>query len=211
MGIPLLRHSLKVRVTLFTLTIFLLSLWGISYFAARILHSDMERQIGAQQTSAASLVAANIEQELQDRLTWLERSAQALGEKRLNNPAALQAFLEDRIATKQFFNGGLIVTDASGTAVGDFPRSAGRLGVNYMDRDSVSRAIREGKSNIGKPGIGKAQKIPVLVLGVPIRDSEDRIIGSFLGVLYLSKTNFLDGILEDGYGKSGGYLAVCRA
>ncbi len=155
----LLKRSLKARVTLFTLTIFVLSLWGLSYYASRILHADMEHQLGAQQTSAASLVAANIEQELQDRLTWLERSAQAIGEKRLNHPAALQAFLEDRIATGQFFNGGLIVTDANGTAVGDFPRSAGRLGVNYMDRESVSRAIREGKSNIGKPGVGKAAQV----------------------------------------------------
>jgi PAS domain S-box-containing protein len=202
------RHSLKTRITLATLTIFVIGLWSLSYFASSTLRQDMEHQIGAQQASAASLVAANIEQELQDRLTWLERSAKALGEKRLNNSAALQAFLEDRIVAQQFFNGGLIVTDASGTAVGDFPRSAGRLGVNYMDRESVSRAIREGKSNIGIPGIGKAQKVPVLVLAVPIRDSEDRIIGSFLGVLYLSKTNFLDDILEDGYGRTGGYLVV---
>ena len=202
------RHSLKTRITLTTLTIFVFGLWSLSYFASSTLRQDMERQIGAQQTSAASLVAANIEQELQDRLTWLERSAQALGEKRLNNPAALQAFLEDRIASRQFFNGGLLVTDARGTAVGDFPRSAGRLGVNYMDRESVSRAIREGKSNIGKPGIGKAQKIPVLVLAVPIRDSEDRIIGSLLGVVYLGKANFLDDILKDDYGKTGGYLVV---
>ena len=202
------RHSLKTRITLATLTIFVIGLWSLSYFASSTLREDMERQIGAQQASAASLVAANIEQELQDRLTWLERSAKALGEKRLNNSAALQAFLEDRVVAQQFFNGGLIVTDASGTAIGDFPRSAGRLGVNYMDRESVSRAIREGKSNIGIPGIGKAQKVPVLVLAVPIRDSEDRIIGSFLGVLYLSKTNFLDDILEDGYGRTGGYLVV---
>ena len=183
-------------------------LWSLSYYASSMLHQDMERQLGEQQTSAASLVAANIEQELQDRLTWLERSAKALGEKRLNNPAALQAFLEDRIAAQQFFNGGLFVTDASGAAVGDFPRSAGRLGVNYMDRDSVPRAIREGKSNVGKPGMGKAQKIPVLALSVPIRDSEARIIGAFVGVLYLGKANFLDNILNDGYGKTGGYLVV---
>jgi signal transduction histidine kinase/ActR/RegA family two-component response regulator len=208
MNISLLRRSLKVRVTLFVLVMFALSLGGLGYYADRMLHDDMERLIGTQQTSAASLVAGHIEQELQDRLNWLERCAQALGEGRLNNPAALQAFLENRIFAGQLFNGGLIVTDASGTAIGDSPRSAGRLGINYMDRESVALAIRDGKSNIGKPGTGKAQKIPVLVLAVPIRDREDRVIGSILGVLYLGKTNFLSDILEPGFGKTGGYLVV---
>ncbi len=70
-----LQRSLKTRVTLFSLVIFALSLWALAYYASKILRTDLEQLLGDQQRSTAALVAANINQELKDRLTALEMIA----------------------------------------------------------------------------------------------------------------------------------------
>jgi len=69
------RHSLKTRVTLFTLVIFVLSLWSLSLFASRELRADMQQMLSQQQTSAVSLLADEIHHELTDRLVALEKAA----------------------------------------------------------------------------------------------------------------------------------------
>ena len=38
-------YSLKTRITLTTLLIFLASLWALSFYASRVLQQDMQRQL----------------------------------------------------------------------------------------------------------------------------------------------------------------------
>jgi len=40
--------SIKTKVTLFTLGIFLLSLWTLAFYASRMLHTDMQRLLSDQ-------------------------------------------------------------------------------------------------------------------------------------------------------------------
>ena len=51
-------YSLKTRITLTTLLIFLASLWALSFYASRVLQQDMQRQLAEQQFSTASMIAA---------------------------------------------------------------------------------------------------------------------------------------------------------
>jgi hemerythrin-like metal-binding protein/PAS domain S-box-containing protein len=202
------RHSLKTRITLTTLLVFVLGIWSLAFYASRMLRVDMEKMLGEQQFSTVSMVATEVNEELGDRLKALEAVAGKISPGLLDNPVALQKFLEDRPAIESLFNAGLFITGVDGTAIADIPLSAGRIGINYMDRDSMVRALKEGMPTIGKPNIGKKQQIPVFVMAVPIRDPQGKVIGALVGVLYLSKSNFLDRIINNGYGKTGGYLLV---
>ena len=56
--------SLKTRVTLFTLVIFMVSIWSLAFYASRTLREDLERLLGAQQFSTATLMADSINHEL---------------------------------------------------------------------------------------------------------------------------------------------------
>jgi membrane protein implicated in regulation of membrane protease activity len=40
------RRSLKTRVTLFTLAIFVISIWLLAFYASKMLRKDMERLLG---------------------------------------------------------------------------------------------------------------------------------------------------------------------
>ncbi|MBK7677484.1 MAG: hypothetical protein IPJ27_23565 [Candidatus Accumulibacter sp.] len=87
--IALLQRSLKTRVTLFTLSIFVISIWALAFYASRVLREDMERLLGEQQYSIVSLLAANINQELGDRLSALEKVVERLTPAMLGDAAIM--------------------------------------------------------------------------------------------------------------------------
>ena len=208
--IGLLQRSLKTRVTLFSLVIFALSLWSLAYYASKMLRTDLEQLLSDQQLSTVALVAANINQELKERMTALERIAGDFDESELTSPAKMQDNLERRTILPMLFNAGYYVTDAAGTTTASFPVEAGRIGINYRFRNHVAAALGEGKSAISTVDIGKALQIPVFSLAVPIRDAQGKVVGSLVGVINLSSGNFLDKIASNPYGRTGGYLFVDR-
>ena len=202
------RRSLKTRVTLFTLTIFLISVWSLSFYVSQKLRDDMQRVLGKQQFSTVSFLATNANRELTDRLDSLGRLVGLVGPDMLNNTSALPEFLETRPVLLEQFNGGFIALSPDGTAVAESPVSTGRIGTNYMDIDIISAALKEGKSTIGRPFIDRKMAVPVFAVAVPVRDGQGSVIGALAGFVNLSKPNFLDQVTESYYGRSGYFLLV---
>ena len=89
-------HSLKTRVTLFTLTIFVVSLWALSFFASRMLREDMQSVLGEQQFSTVSAMAHEINDRMSTRIQSLETIAKEVTPAMLGDSAALQTRLEQR-------------------------------------------------------------------------------------------------------------------
>lgn len=80
-------RSLKSRVTLFTLAIFLLCVWTLAFYGRVILRETMQRSLGEQQLSTASFIAAGVNHELEDRLKALEALAATIPARALSDPA----------------------------------------------------------------------------------------------------------------------------
>jgi len=201
-------NSLKTRLTVLTLVIILSSLWILSYHSSRMLYGDIEKKSGEQQFSTVSLLADHLNQDISDRLSALEDIAKTIPPAAMHSPHSLQTFLEHRILVRNFFNEGMLIYRHDGTAIAAVPLASERVGLNYMDRDYLVGAIREDRSTIGLPVIGKTAKAPIVVMAVPIHDSQGTVIGALSGITNLEKPNFLDGITQNRYGKSGGYLIV---
>ncbi len=202
------RLSIKTRVTLFTLGIFLLSLWLLMFYASRMLRTDMQRMLSDQQFSTATFVAEDVNHELDDRLRALETVAKTLTPALLSDAAILQSSLEQRTSLLSWFNGGVNVLSLDGVTVSTAPPDPARLGANYMDRDYVVAALKEGKASIGRPVMGKVLQAPIFSMVTPIRNPQGKVIGVLMGVTNLGKPNFLDMIEKATYGKTGGFLLV---
>ncbi len=203
-------RSLKARLTLFTLGIFALSIWAISLYASRVLQDDMQRQLGEQQFNTVSVLANHINDDLSDRLQALQTVAGAINPDMMRHAPALQTLLEQRPLLQLLFNGGVFVAGMDGTATADAPHTPGRIGTNYLDRESVSIPLREGRSLIGRPIMGKTLGAPIFSIATPIRDVQGRVIGVLVGTVNLGKSNFLDRITQSQYGQTGGYLLIDR-
>jgi hypothetical protein len=51
------QQSIRARITLLTLGIFVIGIWSLMISASRVLRADMERQLGAQQFATTSFIA----------------------------------------------------------------------------------------------------------------------------------------------------------
>ena len=203
-------HSLKTRITLAMLAIFLLAVWLLTFFVSRTLRQDMERLLGEQQFSTASMVGKQVNREFEIRREALDNSARLAAQAMQEGPAALQRFVEQRPALQTMFNGGIAIHDRAGTIIAGYPTAKERHGLNDIDVDVIAAAIREGESTIGRPIIGKTLKTPVIGMAVPIRDANGTIIGALCAGINLAIPNFLDQISESNFGTTGGYLLVSK-
>jgi len=201
-------RTLNTKMTIFTLAIFLVSIWSLAFYASRLLYKDMQRLSGDQQFSTVSYIAAAVNEELGNRLESIRGIAGEVTPANLTNPKALQALLEQHPVFQSLFNGGTYITGLDGTAIASLPLSAARIGVNYMDRDHIVSALKEGKATISRPVVGKMLHVPVFSISAPIRDPQGKVIGVLAGVVDLSKPNFLDKITDNHYGKTGEYMLV---
>lgn len=205
---PFQGHSLKTRVTLYTLALFLAGIWSLAFYASHMLRDDMEKMLSDQQFSTVSFMATALDEEFSERFWGLNMVAGKISPELLADTTSLQAVLEDHQIFQRQFNGGTFITRSDGTATASVPRSAGRQGINYMNRDYIVAALENAKASIGRPVIGKQPNTPLFVMAVPIRDAQGTVIGVLAGVTNLGQPNFLDKVTGKRHGKTGGYLIV---
>ena len=217
-------HSLKLRLPLLIVVLFLGGLWALAGFANYQLRHDMRHQIERQQRSVAALAAQALEHTLQERQAILLRVARHFAPvlehapEQLNRPAtdfrALRQPFGEVLSTpdstqlglvvlQQLFNGGTFVTNAQGLALTSFPPHILRTGNDYGGESFIQAALA-GRSVVSAPFIETGT--PVVVLAVPIWGSSGQPIGVLAGVLDLSRPNFLSRIEQQAYGEQGTFF-----
>jgi PAS domain S-box-containing protein len=199
--------SLSTRVTLFTLLIFVISLWAQAFYAQRMLQQDMQRLLNDQQFSTASIAAAHINQDLQERLNILSNFTTKIPPIKLNNAAALQSYLEDNRYLLTLFNGGLFIAQAKGAVTASIPSLLGRHAEHELESDFITTTLNNNRTTISTPFMGKQHR-PFFVMTAPIRNAQGKVIASLIGVIDLTQTNFLDTFIGHNYGKTGSYLLI---
>jgi len=201
-------RSLQTRLTLLVLGILLLALWTLAALGARLLHADVERLVTDQQQASLAVFAEELNQDLAERLEALENVALRISPEMRARPDALQSYLSERPTFEALFTGGYFATDVQGVVIASLPLSAQRLGQQRGDRPHVQKALREGRSSVGEPGVGRALGVPAVGMAAPIRDTEGRVVGALVGVVDLTQPGFLDRVTRSRYGKTGGHLLV---
>ena len=201
------RQSLKTKITLITLLVFVLSLWSLSTYASRMLRQDMQRLLGEQQFATVTQMAAQLDQALQVRVSALEAIARAIRPALEEGSPALEAFLSQRVILQTLFNAGVHVLGPDGTVLGLAPGVSG-VGADYFQSATLQALLTHGKSSVGPPTHEALLKQPVFPIVAMIKGSDGQVIGSLAGVTRLDQPNFLDIISQARYGKTGGYFLV---
>lgn len=201
------RNSIKTKITLTMLAIFLLGLWSLSFYAIQMLRKDMEQLLSEQQLATVSVVADSIKGEINERIRTLELVAHAIDAPMLEKPEELKKFLHQLIVLQAIFNAGMHVSGADGKAVTAEPSFNAD---NSADQEAVQSVLEQGKSVIGRPLLDPQLKQAVFSVTVPIFGPHGRILGTLTGGTNLEKSNFLDKISNGVYGKTGGYMIVAQ-
>lgn len=196
-------NSLKTRLTLLTLAIFLVSLWSMLWFAGQMLRQDLKPLLAAQQFTTVSLVASDIEDALDFRIKTLVGLARQIAPDFLASGAAVQSQLDQHPLIEALFNRGLIAVDAQGIIMAEIPLSAQRVGIDVADRDYFKMALTQARPIVSQPLVSRKSPLPILAIAVPILDAQGQTSGVLAGIVDLSQPNFLDRMTANRYGKTG--------
>lgn len=197
--------TLTSRVALFTLAIFLISIWSLLLYASKVLRADMQQLIADQQYSAVSFIAADIEAKLNLRIKSLQQVADSLvlpaqsdDSQRLINTLREQSLLSN------FFNAGAFVVSDDGEIIAD-SQKPGRQGNQYPLARELAIVFQGGNLNLSRPQSVPGQTFPQFDVIVPIRNAQGRTLAALVGRTDLNRPSFLERFTDHHYGKTGGF------
>lgn len=202
----LMTRSLKSRVTLFALAIFLLCVWALAFYGRGVMRDTMQRSLGEQQLSTAAFIAAGVNHELEDRLRALEAGAAAMAPAVLGDAAALQAMLDRGTAFHGLFAGRAFAAGPDGIVTAAAPLLAEGGGERFIDAGVIAAAL-SGHRAAGRPAAGTKAGTTMVALAVPLRDARGKVIGA-LGAV--SELGSLGTLAAYGDGKAGAFRLVAR-
>ena len=202
------RHSLKARVTLVTLLVFLLALWGLAWYASHELREDMRTQVGHQQSSALALLTAAAEEDLSLRKHALEASASGINSELLNQPKALQAHLQNSFHWSGLFSAGLLVIDQQGRRLASVSHQSAQLTPLYDDQPFVHMALVQEQTVIGQVTFDPVAKAALFGMATPLKNQLGQTVAVLAGLVDLNRPGFMDVITQGEYGATGGYLVI---
>ena len=210
MNLILTRPSLAVKTALVTSLIVVVCMALFGSYALTRLRAGIERSTSEQQFSAVSLAARTVESDIAERVQALAAVAGLVSPALMADASALQLFLDSRPGFGRLFNAGAFFANVDGVVLASVPRAPPRVGMSFHDHGYMRAALQEGRATISPPMMGTLLNNRVVVMATPVKSPNGRVIGALMGVIDLDKPNFLDAVGTQSYGKTGGFMLVCR-
>jgi diguanylate cyclase (GGDEF)-like protein len=195
---PLLQHKL-IRFALLALVLAVFAMVLRYAATTKPLREDLESILTVQQMALANYVARDVDFKLTERNTLLSTIAATLPLRLLDHPAQLRQWLAEQQHRQPLFSQGLLVTDASGRAIADYPQRAERTPGRLIDRAYIQSSLA-GEATVGRPVVGRAAHEPVLPMSAPIKDASGTVRGVLVGVTALGAPGFLS-LSPENHGK----------
>ena len=200
--------TIKLRLTLATIVVFVVGVCGLSLDAMRLLRAELEQQVGNQQSSAAAFVAAYVESELAARIGVLQRIAEELPQGAVRRKDAFQGLLAARYDEWGVFSGGIALSAYDGRIVAEAPKVSGRVGRRFLELEHIHEALETGRTSVGVTKNDRVVGSPIVGIALPIRDERGQVVGALSGITELGVSGFMREVLGARYGETGGYLLV---
>ncbi len=198
--------SLKTRLVLLTVGLFVVFIWVLAFLSATVLHGKLEKLLSEQQFSDTRRVAGQVEERLKDNIDGLTRTA--IGLPAELSYEKLQPLLAERPYLHIAFSAGIAVIGLDGITIADFPVAPGRRGIYVGDRAYFRQVMDTGQPYIDKPIIGRAIKRTVLTTAVPVFGADGRLRGVMTGFTDLNAPNFLGFVTDPVQTGNGEFFVV---
>ncbi|MES2879057.1 MAG: EAL domain-containing protein [Pseudomonadota bacterium] len=198
--------SLKTRLILMTVGLFVASIWVLAFLSASVLHGELEDLLSEQQLADTRRVALQLDARLKDNIDGLTRAAVGLPQELSYD--TLQPLLAQRPYLHIAFSAGIAVVGLDGVIMADYPVVPGRRGLYIGDRDYVTQVVKTGKPYIGKPVIGRALGRTVLTTAVPVFAANGQLHAVMVGFTDLNAPNFLGFVTDRSQIGQGEYFVM---
>ncbi|PRY66307.1 PAS domain S-box-containing protein/diguanylate cyclase (GGDEF)-like protein [Vreelandella songnenensis] len=195
------RLLLGLLVTLLTLVAFLLGLaWQVG--KTMVLETNMTHL-----RYEARLLADEVTQQVELRFQALQRLSEIVGYS--DDPEWLSYELRHNGTLMSWFDG-IVVMDRNGYVVADWPSVVGRVGLDTSESEFFKMVRGTRQPHMSEPFIGRASKMPMVVVSVPRLDDRGEFAGMIGGVLSLDSGGLFNRLAKVRLGEEG-YAGVATA
>ncbi len=201
-------RSLKTKVTLSILAVFLLGIWSLAWYASRVLREDMQLVLGEQQFASVYMVSADVNDALEQRFRALGEFAPQLAPTVMGQAVVLQTLLVKRPILRTLFNGGFIVYRSDGVVVDTDWHFAGRMGSKGLNDNAVLGALKDGLVSVGRPAMDVNLQSAVFPVTVPVRDQDGSVVGAVSGWTNLNTLKSMGNVVNMQRARTGEYLLI---
>jgi len=197
--------SLKTRVITTVVSIFIIAIIALTTIARKNIREDILALASHQQFSTATVSAAQLNQDFEDRMNGLALGAKIITQAMIDNPALLGAEINRRPVLSLLFNHGLYLIKPDGTTISDRPHSTQA----FVDQASIHAVLSgQASSIIGPPTRDIHHQAPIFLMVTAIKNQQGQVIGALVGATNLAKENFVNEITRHQYGNTGGFIIV---
>ncbi len=199
--LPNLFASLKFRIVALTVLTGITAAAGAGWMVLQTTQAELQRQLLASELVDRERTARLLSSKLEMLKSTLAATAAQMPPQLLQEPRAMQAYLQSKSALAVLFDN-LSTVGADGAMVAHVER--GKVSTtlsNVADRPYFKRVMQGDGLVVSQPILGRITKAPLVVVLAPVRGADGRIAGAMLGALRLQSNGLfaeLGGAREDG-------------
>ncbi len=187
--------DLKTKIVAASIGMFVAAIWLLAHDVVEEVRDDVKAVVAAEQTALVEHITDSLEEEAKLRINTLKDVASLISPELMANPERLGTRLGELKYIGRLFNLGVSVISPEGTGLVDFPVLKGRSGSDFSQLDYFQGIVAGEEVAVSRPRLGRFSKQPVVLIAVPIRNADGRIIGVLAGANSVSDSDFFTEII----------------
>jgi diguanylate cyclase (GGDEF)-like protein len=206
-------QSIKFRLIGLGVVLVLVGMGVRLVFALPFAQGLLRDLVAAQQLSIASYVARDIDTSIVARRALISEMGSTLPPAFLQQPENLARWVRERQRVNPLFNRLVVLRPEGRGMFAQYPEVKQPPEYVYSNAAWFQAALRTDINTpvMSRPHWGIANRKPLLVMAVPIRDGGQHVVAILAGIVTLSSTGFLDRLQDIHLGASGGSLLISPA
>lgn len=198
-----LRLNLPTRAALLTTSLVLMLVGATAAWQYRQLSKEYTALLGQQLQGLAQAAAADLDYKLAMHLATLSREARRGDAASFSDPGRRAPFLVQSGLRPMF--DGIALIDVAGNVLQAEPPPASKE-VSVADRDYFRRARDTGLAAVSQPLHARTSGKPAVLMAVPVKDGDGRVLGVLGGGLNLHRPNMLGNLAAARLSGEGYYM-----
>ena len=190
--------SLKLRLALASLVLIAGSVGLTVVLVLQAMEARSQRAALDAELSNAERMAAVLSSKLVELQNGMRAAAAALPVDRINETAALHAYLQDQAVLRSLFGSVFIVTRDGRLRVGSDAQGVHDWNIDATDRDYVRRTLRERRPTISGPIVSRISGDALMVLTMPVFDPHGEVVAVLACAARLQSSTLLNDLTRAG-------------
>jgi PAS domain S-box-containing protein len=200
-------HSISTRITLITLLVCLVGGGLLALGSLRFLAVELEEKLAERQFSSATLIAAQVDSQLNTLSKNLEAVSVQIGKIGLDQTSAIQSHLNVNPNLLALFGAGVFVMSADHQVLVSLQKD-GQKGLPVQIVQRVPSVLNRTLDKVLDPFVDAQSGMMMTAIVIPIYSKDGRVLGALVGLISLEAPGLFDYFSNMHYGETGYYVLV---